>query len=363
MKIVLLIRRLETGGAERQLVLLAHGLKEKGHDVKVVTFYPGGSLERELEAIPIAAIGKRGRWDFVRFFVRAAILLRREKPDAVYSFLHGPNLLATALKPFLKGTRIVWAIRSTYMDWSRFHWLSGLTYRAAAVVSRFADAIVVNSASGMEYHRTQGFFPGRMVSIPNGIDTEKFHPDRTAGEAFRNELGVSPDQKLIGIVGRLDPMKDHPTFLKAASLLAGRRNDLRFVCVGDGPTDYRSELETFTKDLKINGAVVWAGERKDVFPVYNALDLLVSSSIGEGFPNVIGEAMACGVPCVATDVGDSAAIVGETGVIVQPADPEALAAGIERLLSSAPAADAIRDRIEKNFSAASLAQKTERILS
>ena len=134
---------------------------------------------------------------------------------------------------------------------------------------------------------------------------------------MRLEWGIAECEKLIGQVGRLDPMKDHSTFLKAAALLAHERKDVRFVCVGEGPTGYRDELYSLAKTLGLASRLIWAGSRRDMPAVYNAFDVAVSSSRwGEGLPNVIAEAMACGVPCVVTDVGDSAFVVDKLGVVV-----------------------------------------------
>ena len=201
--------------------------------------------------------------------------------------------------------------------------------------------------------------------IPNGIDTEWFRSDPEARQRIRTEWGLTESEKLIGLVGRLDPMKDHPTFLRAAAMLSQERGDVRFVCVGDGPTDYRRELSALGKELGLTQRLIWAGVREDIPAVYNALDIVTSSSsYGEGFPNVVGEAMACEVPCVATDVGDSAWIVGETGVVVSPKDPEALAAGWKTSLARHGSEMALeaRLRVEENFSVERLIEQTERAI-
>jgi glycosyltransferase involved in cell wall biosynthesis len=204
-----------------------------------------------------------------------------------------------------------------------------------------------------------------MVVISNGIDTERFQPDSEAGAKVRSEWGISEKIILIGLVGRLDPMKDHPTFLKAAALLCKEREDVHFVCVGIGSEHYTLELQQLTSELDISEKVIWAGGRSDMPTVHNALNIASSSSsYGEGFANVIGEAMACGVPCVVTDVGDSAWIVGDTGIVVPPKNPEALAAGWNSLLNLAVTervalAEKARKTIVENFSLRNLVQKTE----
>jgi glycosyltransferase involved in cell wall biosynthesis len=203
-----------------------------------------------------------------------------------------------------------------------------------------------------------------MVVIPNGIDTKRFCPDPEARQRIRAEWGVTESEKLIGLVGRLDPMKDHPTFLRAAALLMQEREDVHFVCVGDGPADYRRELHALGEELGLGQRLIWASARGDMPAVYNALDIATSSSYGEGFPNVVGEAMACGVPCVVTHVGDSARIVGETGVVVPPKDPEALAVGWKSSLARDGSEVALkaRLRVEENFSVGRMVERTEKAI-
>jgi len=206
-----------------------------------------------------------------------------------------------------------------------------------------------------------------MVVIQNGIDTTHFAPDLKAGLRLRASWQVPEGSILIGIVGRLDPIKDHPTFLRAAAILAGSRPDVRFVCIGGGPEEYARDLKNLAYDLGLRDKVIWPGFiTKDMAAAYNALDLCSSSSYGEGLSNAVAEAMACGVPCVVTDVGDSPLIVGDTGVVVPPKNPDALAAGwaamIERLAGNPGLRAAARKRIESKLSAETLVANVSKIL-
>ena len=200
--------------------------------------------------------------------------------------------------------------------------------------------------------------------MPNGIDTLRFRPDREAGARVRAEWGIGDDESLIGLVGRLDPMKGHACFLQAAALLCARRSGMRFVCVGDGPEHYRESLRALAGQLGLGDRLIWAGTRTDMPAVYNALDMAVSASAyGEGLPNMLGEAMACGTPCVVTRVGDSAWVVGETGVVVPPEDPAALADAWATMLrrieeERAGLSRAARLRIEQNLSVEALVRNT-----
>jgi glycosyltransferase involved in cell wall biosynthesis len=358
---------MDTGGAQRQLVTLLEGLDASRFDVTLITFYEGGRFHDQVRRMPhlkYVCLNKRGRWDIFGFAGRLLRELRRRSPDVLHGYLATSNLLAAGLKPWLQGTRIVWGIRGSYMDFRRYDWTEGLLFRLECFGSRFADLIVCNSEAGRRHCVAHGFPSRRIVVIPNGIDTEQFRPDGEARQTLRDAWGVGPDEVLIGLVGRLDPIKDHPTFLRAAARLAGERKDARFVCVGDGTPEYAAQLQALGESLGLGRKLIWAGARSDMAAVQNALDIAASSSLGEGFPNAVGEAMACGVPCVVSDVGDSAWIVGETGVVVPPGDPAALAAGWITCLTGDrdEAGKRTRERIVANFSVACLARKTEEAL-
>jgi glycosyltransferase involved in cell wall biosynthesis len=198
------------------------------------------------------------------------------------------------------------------------------------------------------------------VVIPNGVDTGRFAPDPDARAAVRSEWGVGQNEVLVGMVARLDPMKDHRNFLKAAARLGSRRPGTRFVCIGDGPPEYRQALVQEARDLCLEARLTWTGTRDDMPRVYNALDIAVSSSAyGEGTANTIIEAMATGVPCVVTEVGDSAAIVGSLGWVCPPSDSAALADMLCRVVDALPVdAVKIRERISMGYSSGALLERT-----
>lgn len=362
MKILFLIRSLHCGGAERQMILLARGLRQRGHDVLIATFYSGGGLERELREaqIPLRPLHKRGRWDVLPFLWRLIRIVREERPEILHGYLPDPNLVAVAVKFIFPNIRIVWGVRSASVDLKWYGWFARMSFRLSCWLSRFADSIIVNSHAGREYHLATGYPAEKTLVIPNGIDTERFRPERLGRCRLRAEWGVRETEKLVGLVGRLDPMKDHPVFLDAASLLAKHRDDVRFVCVGEGAREYQDRLQALTRCLGLERQMVWAGPCDDMLSVYNSLDIHVNTSYGEGLSNVIGEAMACGVPCVVTNVGDSAWIVGEHGLVVPPKNPIALAKAMEHLLAGqAFSPDQVRQQIVRKLSVNSLIDKTE----
>lgn len=356
MKVIFLIRSLEYGGAERQLVELAKGLSKNGDSVTVLEFYSGGPLEQDLRSaqVTVHGLAKKGRRDVVLFFLRLLRFVRHEKPQILYAFLGVPCILSVVLKLFSPQMKIVWGVRASNVDLSRYEWLSLYAYRFECFFSRYADLIIANSHSGRNYaikHR----FPQNIEVIPNGIDVDHFRPDFPARQKIREEWNIKNNEMLIGLVARLDPMKDHHTFLTAASLVASKLSKAKFVCVGSGPAGYASELRAAANKYGLDDKVIWAGAQNNMRAVYNSLDLLVSSSsYGEGFSNAVAEAMACGIPCVVSDVGDSAWIVGETGIAIPPQSPEALADGIVTMINKAEFLDgflqgACRQRIIENF--------------
>jgi len=299
-----------------------------------MVFYPNGALVKELHesGIPVFDLRKSGRWDVFPFLVRVLRAVWKLKPRVIYGFLVTPNILTVFLKPIFPSARVVWGVRASNVDLDRYDWLLRLSCRIECWLSRFADLIICNSLAGLEYAAACGFPRGRMTVIPNGIDTERFKTDAVARKRLRAEWGIAENEILIGLVARLDPMKDHPTFLRAAAMLIQERTDVRFVCVGEGVEPYKIELRRLASALGLDGRLIWAGARHDVQAVCNALDIASSSSYGEGFSNTIAEAMACGVPCVVTDVGDSASIVGSAGSVVPPSMPAALCEGFRLML-------------------------------
>lgn len=364
--LIFLIRSLEIGGKERQLVELAKGINKSRFNLTVVTFYSGGAFYEELkkEGIKVVSLEKKGRWDVIGFFYRFNRLLRHLKPHVIQSFLGGPNALVIIFKPLFSKVRMVWTLGSSNMEMIKHDFLSSVITKINCFFSRFTNCIFVNSNAGYEYAIEQGYPKRKIFIVHNGIDTEKFKPDKNSGAKVRAEWNIKNDEILIGLVGRLSPEKDHINFFKGAAQLAKEREDVRFVCVGVGPDHFSDNLKRRADDLGLSDRLIWAGERYDMPSVYNALDLATSTSISEGFPNVICEAMACCVPCVVTDVGDSSKIVGKTGQVVPIKKPEFLVQGWKDCLSKNREELRLkaRSRIVENFTLEKYFQKTEELL-
>jgi glycosyltransferase involved in cell wall biosynthesis len=331
------MRTLEIGGAERQVVELVKNMDHSRFEILVVTFYDGGPLRPLIENIPgvrVTSLGKAGRWDLISFFWKLLGILRIYRPDIIQSYLDVPNSF-NVLAGKLLGVKTILGASASFVDFSRYDWTHTLVYKTSAFLSHFADKTIANSNAGEKYNVEQGYSAKTMSVIHNGIDTHAFQPNKSAGKRLRARWGIGENEKVVGLVGRFDPMKDHTTFLHAAALVSQRFPTSRFVCVGRGPQAYQDEMMALEASLLDKGKVFWINNcpDQDIPAAYNAFDVLVSSSYGEGLSVVLGEAMASGVPCVVTDVGDSAFAVGNTGLVVPAKNPRALAEAICQILA------------------------------
>lgn len=366
LKVCFLLRSLNFGGAERQVVLLAREMVRLGHRVSVLVFYGQGPLEAELRdsGCSVVVLDKQGRWDLLSFLPRLVRAIRGQGAQVLHSYLDVPNALAVLLKPLLGGLSVVWGVRASDMDLSRYGWLDRLAFGLERLLARGAELIICNSQAGLEHVRAAGFPAQRLLMIPNAVDSERFRPLPQAGQALRRELGLGPQELLVGLVGRLDPMKDHPNFLKAAALVAAQEPSARFLCLGDGPEGYRRRLASQAESLGLGQRLIWRPGQREVEQVYSALDVLCSASLyGEGFPNVVAEAMACERVCVVTQVGDAPVVLADCGLTAPPGDPPALAQGLLQALHMPAAKRAelgqrARQRIVEKFAPALLAQRT-----
>jgi glycosyltransferase involved in cell wall biosynthesis len=297
---------------------------------RVVSWRDRGALAPSIEAAGVRVEPVRATFGLgsARAFVRLVTLLRRERPQILQTWLYHSDLIGLEAARLAGIRTVVWNIRSTVQrrrDQSALGWW---TMGALARLSDRPRAIVANSRAGIASHQARGYRCRRWELIPNGFELPERLPGREERARLAAELGLPESAPWIGLVARHHPVKDHPTFLRAAALLVARQPSARFLLVGRGV----EQLAEQARELGLAARVRLLGERQDVMRITACLDLAASSSVNEAFSNTLGEAMACGVPCVATDVGDSAEIVGDTGRIVPPANPEALAAAMSDLL-------------------------------
>ncbi len=368
-RISYLIRSLETGGAERQIVALASALDRRAFAPTVMTFYPEGPLRASLaEAdVPVVCLEKRGRWDLFGFTARLRREIARTRPHILHSYLTTANLMGLLAAPRTKASKLVWSKRASALDSGHYDVGTRATEWLEARLAGRPDLVVVNSEAGRRDYLADGARPARLAVVPNGIDLARFRPHPEARNSVRADWGIDATAPLIGMMARIDPMKGHDVFLEAAALSLKQRPDLRFVCIGAGAPALSARLRSQAESLGLGDSVVWAGERDDVAEVLSSLDLHCSASrFGEGFSNAIGEAMAAGIPCVATDVGDAARIVGDTGRVVAPEDPAALSRACLELMAQDGDArrglgERCRARIAREFSLEAMVEKMAEI--
>lgn len=367
MKILFLVRSLGRGGAERQLIALAKGLSRLGWEVIIAVYYTGGAFEEYVRDTPVRVVDlkKRSRWDIIGFVSRLIRLVRKERPDVVHGYMSTSNVLAALVG---RGCRVYFGVRASNMDYAYYDPLARLGSWLEARLSKFASGVICNSHAGARHAVLRGFDLDKVAVIHNGIDMEVYRRDERAGQVLRAQWGVPERALLIGMVARIDPMKDHGNFLCAASKVLEKRPDAYFLCVGDGSASQVATLSSLAKERLLGAHFIYVPGRQDVAAVLSALDVhCLSSAFGEGFPNTVAEAMACGVPCVATNVGDSAIIVGALGGVAPPRAPDCLAAAMLRVaedLESRPSIcrASVRRHIEINFSLDQLVRSTDILL-
>ena len=366
LRIMQVITGTGVGGAENQLLRLVGG-SSPGYRHTVVSLEPEGPLAEPLRraGAEVVSLGlSPGPAALARGVPALAGLIRREKPDLVQSWMYHANLLAQLAALFAGRRPVVWGIRCTDMDPAQYGRSTRLVMSACARLSRLPRLVAANSKAGAKFHVAKGYPAGRMRVIPNGFDTETFSPDADLRAAARAELGLSDHYLLAGMVARFDPMKDFPCFLQAAEEVARKEPLARFVLLGKGVTAGNPALAQAGQGA-LKGRVFLLGRRENVPRWLNAMDLhVLSSAFGEGFSNAIGEAMSCGLPNLATGVGDNAFLIGDAGRTVPPARPQELAEAMLDLLGlDLPERKALgrkaRERIMRDFSQEAMVAATE----
>jgi len=345
----------DPGGAETQLLrLIEHSPPELSH--RVVSLRPAGTLAPAMELVGAEVVSlelEPGPRALVGGVVRLSRLLAGWRPDVVQTWLYHADLLGGLANRGRSLPPLVWGVRNSDLDTARYSRSSRLVVWACAALSRLPRAIVVNSRAGRDWHQGLGYPGSKMRVIPNGFDTALFRPDPRAREEVRAELGIPADAVVAGRVARMDPMKDTPTLLGAARLALARQQKLHVLLVGDGMVPGAPGLSA-CQEPPLAGRVTLAGLRRDVHRLYAAMDLHVSSSLSEGMPGAVGEAMASGLANLVTDAGDSARLVGNTGRVVEPGQPFLLGQALTEMAGMGQGAmkemgRAARERIERHY--------------
>jgi glycosyltransferase involved in cell wall biosynthesis len=326
-RVLHLIHGLEKGGAEAMLFKLLPRLQEMGIENSVVSLTDEGFFGPRLKEMGISVtplggsgLGKWTRWQKT---------LRKFEPNILQTWSYQADLVGT-----LKSSpaKLIWNIRCSDAESKAGYWKTRLISRTLARLSRVPEAVICNSESGRRHHERIGYRPKRWQVLPNGFDTKKFSFSEEARKQVRKELSLAPDASVIGIVARYDSIKDYPTFIKAGGELLKRIPNAQFVLVGRDVTLENPALKKLCEETSHPKQFHLLGERTDVAEILSALDIFSLTSISEGFPNVLGEAMAANLPCVVTDCGDVRLILGDTGCVVPIGDIQKLAGEWEKLL-------------------------------
>ncbi len=362
------ITDLDMGGAEVMLAKLIASTDRNRFNPSVLSLKRRGVISHRIErlGVPVSELD----FDHPHFSPQAIVkftkTLFRSRPRLIQGWMYHGNLAATLMRFLNVGNAsVIWNIRYSLNGLNQEKMVTRLFVRMGALLSGGPHAIIYNSHNSLEQHGAIGYFSRNALVIPNGFDEKRFRPDLPIRRRVRARLGVPEKGILIGLIARYNPMKDHPSFLKAASLLSKERNDVHFLLVGrnvDGPS---SGLVPMVERLGLSDRVTCLGEQSDTAPFNMALDIAsLSSAYGEGFPNVIGEAMSCAIPCVVTDVGDCRRLVGNTGIVVPPKDSGALKDGWDRMIQMGSVkrrrlGEAARNRILEHFTISKVAARYE----
>ena len=368
LRIVYLVTGLHRGGAETMLLHLLRGLDRERFEPVVISLMDRGKLGGAIEAlgVPVETVGLRQGRPTGSAFLRLVKLTRAARPQVIQGWMYHSNLAAQLVSLFARAP-VCWCIQNSFHSFAAEKPLTRVTIRLTARLSRLPAKIVFVSRASRTQHELLGFAAARSCVIPNGVDPVIFHPSAEARESVRQELGLSPNTPLIGLIGRYHPQKDHANFLRAAAKLVRSQPAVRFVLAGAGVDAENATLAELMRTLGLSAHVHLLGERHDMPRLTAALDIATSSSLyGEALSLAVAEAMACAVPCVVTDVGDSATLIGKTGVVVPPQDCTALATGWERLLSAGPQArrqfgESARRRAEENYSIGNIVRRYEEL--
>ena len=284
-------------------------------------------------------------------------LIIKTQPDVIQTWMYHADLIGGLVARWSGIRSVVWGIRHANLDADKNSLSTRATMRACALLSnRVPVTIACCSEQAARTHQARGYRANKFIIIPNGYDLTRFRPDELARTKARKEWNIAAEQILLGLVARWDRQKDHANLLQALALLVKKGFVFRCVLVGTGMDKDNQSLSTLIHQFDLETQIILTGPRTDIPHVMNAIDLHILSSVGEAFPNTVAEAMACGTPCVVTDVGDAALIVGDTGWVAPPQNPKTLAERIEQGLATlqregrGTLGQRCRTRIVENFS-------------
>ena len=357
------------GGAERMLQKLITSTDNADFDSRVISLTPRGPVGEELESAGfkvrhLNATGVTGMVVALPALVRE---LRSFAPNIIQGWMYHGNLAATvAARLARSAASLLWNIRHSLEDLNNEKRLTAAIIRYSAGFSGKVGLVIYNSTSSMKQHQAIGYAKENAMVIPNGFDVRKYRPSEMLRIEVRKQLGVEESVPLVGLIARYHPIKAHFDFLQAAVVCSHALPEARFMMAGKDIDPLNRKLVEKIRELRLDEKIILLGERGDIDRLLPALDVVALSSVSEGFPNILGEAMSCGVPCVTTAVGDCAWIVGDTGRVVPPGQPDLLGrAMVDLLMESQPLKTergvAARQRIEQLFSLESVVRQYQEL--
>jgi glycosyltransferase involved in cell wall biosynthesis len=335
-RILHIITTLAHGGAQSVLMQLLEGWEDRSDQQMVISLMGRAQLSAKIEALKIPVDHIRlhpGKLQPIKL-LKLIRIIRTYKPDVIQTWLYHSDLLGSIAARLAGNMPIVWGVHHTTTDWKSVGLSTWIVVRLLSRLSTYVPSIIVCcSQSTFQEHVALGYPREKMAVIPNGIDINRFRPNKSARTLLRKELSLSNNTKLIGMFARYHPQKDHLTFLQAAGILVKLNPNVHYVLAGEGVDISNNDMRAQISEQGLEDNIHLLGSRNDIPLLAAGIDIAtLSSSFGEALPQVIGEAMACGIPCVATNIGDTAVLVGNGGIIVQPKDPQDLADAWQSIL-------------------------------
>ncbi len=357
-KVVFVVTGLATGGAEMMLYKFLTRIDRERFAPTVIALISGGVFVDRVKAldIPLYQLGMQAGKPSLSALQQLTKLLNQIQPDLIQGWMYHANL-AAQMANFLATQKapVLWSIHHSVESLQAEKLSLAAIIKLTSLLSSKISRVIFSAQRGQAQHLKLGYCAKNALTIGDNFDLSKYQPVIQPDMNLRESLKLSADSILIGSIARYAPMKDHANFLEAAAQIIPNHPHVHFILIGPGVDDQNPALNEQIQRLGINHQTHLLGERQDIPMLMNSLDIFTSSSAyGESFPNVLGEAMSCQIPCVATNVGDSATIVGETGLVVPIKDCSALAAAWCKLITMDVQArkelgKQARKRIQQNF--------------
>ncbi len=331
-KITHLVTGLNCGGAETMLYKLLSHIDQSKYDVKVISMIDNGFYGEKIKKLGINVyhLNMKPKQLNIMAFIKACKLIKGA--DILQTWMYHANIFGYLINKIVRGKKIIWGIRHANLDRDKNKYRTLLIVKICAKLSKNVDHVISCSQTAVKTHIDYGYSPDNIITIPNGFEMNKFTYNKVAKKQLLCELKITSNPFVISLVGRWDVLKDHKNFFQALRLVAQVKNNFFAILCGSNINYTNKELKDLVLLNQLRNKVFLLDKRNDIPRIMSASDILVSSSSGEGFSNVIGEAMACETPCVVTNAGDSAYIVGKTGLVIEKQDPKQLAKAILKMM-------------------------------